>query len=63
MSKQTAWDIYRNGILVETVFFDSNMDEDSVRRALIRDGFPMTVVLVRPNRGERVKRWGRQKIR
>lgn len=39
MSTQ-AWNVYLNGKLIDTVFYDTNCDADYVRRSLIdHDGY------------------------
>lgn len=38
--KQTAWYVYLNGKLIDTVFYDSDCDADYVLRGLINhDGY------------------------
>lgn len=32
---QKAWDVFLNGLWIDTVFFNSNLDEDYVRNSLI----------------------------
>lgn len=33
--KQNAWDVFLDGIWVDTVFFNQDLDEDYVRNSLI----------------------------
>ena len=32
---QKAWDVFLNGLWIDTVFFNSNLDEDYVRNSLV----------------------------
>jgi len=46
MSKQQAWDIIRNGQIVDTVFFDRDMTLHDVRSALIKhDGYSADITV------------------
>ncbi len=41
-----AWDVYLNGKLIDTVFYDSGCDADYVRRGLIdHDGYDYRIVV------------------
>lgn len=47
--KAQAWDVYVNGRLIDTVFFDEDTEKDVVRRSLIdHDGYPPNIYLRRP---------------
>ncbi len=41
-----SWDVYLNGKLIDTVWFDASCDADYVRRALINhDGYDSRIVV------------------
>jgi hypothetical protein len=45
-TRQRAWDVYRNGRRVDTVFFNHECDLHYVRRSLInRDGYPVDIIV------------------
>lgn len=42
-----AWDVYLNGKLIDTVFFNRGCDRDYVRRSLIEhDGYDPNIVVL-----------------
>jgi len=42
----TAWDVIRNGKIIDTVFYDSNCDLWYVRNGLINhDGYPVDIIV------------------
>lgn len=44
--KQTAWDIYLNGKLIDTVFYDNDCDEWYVRDGLVNhDGYDSRIIV------------------
>ena len=46
-----AWDVYLNGHLIDTVFYDVDCDEDYVRRGLIdHDGYDSGIVVKKPGK-------------
>ena len=45
--KQQAIQVWYNGKHLDTVFFDKDMDEDQIRRALEHDCFPSDTTLLR----------------
>ena len=46
-----AWNVYLNGRKIDTVFFDSDIGADAVRRSLINhDGYDSAIVVHRDNR-------------
>jgi len=61
-STATAWDVYRNGRRIETVYYTPGISAEEVRRGLIdHDGMPADIV-VRPGsfpdvRGRRGPLW------
>ena len=43
-----AWDVYLNGKLIDTVFYDKDCDRDYVRRGLINhDGYHPNIKVVK----------------
>ncbi len=47
----TAWNVYLNGKLIDTVFYDADIDADTVRRSLINhDGYDPGITIRRDNR-------------
>lgn len=41
-----AWDVYLNGRLIDTVFYDSNCDKEYVRTSLINhDGYDSNIIV------------------
>lgn len=58
MPKQQAWNVYLpNGVggrkrLVDTVWFDADMDAEAVRRSLIdHDGYDPRITVSKPRKG------------
>lgn len=46
MVRWTAWDIIRNGRIVDTVFYINTMTLHEVRASLINhDGFPVDIIV------------------
>lgn len=44
----TAWDVYSNSRLIDTVFFDKDCDEWYVKNSLINhDGYPSGILIFR----------------
>jgi hypothetical protein len=44
--RQKAWDVWRNGRLVDTVFFNLDCDLHYVRQSLINhDGYPVDIIV------------------
>ena len=47
---QIQWDVYLNGKLVDSVFYDNDCDQEYVRRTLIEhDGYNCNIVVARIN--------------
>lgn len=45
---QSIWDVYLNGKLINTVFYDVSCDEEYVKFTLIHhDGFPANIEVVK----------------
>ena len=46
MKRQKTWNVYLNGVLIDTIFYFCNVDEDEVLQDLIEnDGYdPMITV-------------------
>lgn len=46
--KQVAWDVYLNGMWIDTVFYDSDCDREYVKKSLIdHDGYHPNIVIRR----------------
>ena len=44
----TAWNVYLNGKMIDTVFYDSNCSAEYVRRGLIEhDGYNLAIIVRR----------------
>lgn len=46
-----AWDVYLNGRLIDTVFYDADCDADYVRRGLVNhDGYDSGITVEKPRK-------------
>lgn len=49
--KHQAWNVYLNGKLIDTVFFDADIERDAIIRSLIEhDGYDPGITVRRNNR-------------
>jgi hypothetical protein len=44
--RSIGWNVYRNGRLIDTVFFDADISASEVKRSLVEhDGYPPNIIV------------------